>query len=253
MLSFTPAVSYAAAYPRTVEAGDFNQDGYADLVTAGNDANVGVLLNKGDGTFHNSVGYSHNGTTAYDALVGDLNEDGQLDLTVTTTTSRILGYYYGYYGGSYPIYTNDGHVKVLLGNGDGSFTPGATHDLGELTPTSLVAWRSGQRRRPRCGRRGCRCQWRHECSAGQRRWYVRRTAVDHQREFFSDGPRRSERRRPTRPTDTNRRCRLRPCCWAMAMEPFNLPNGCQTVHLPARRWGMSTATAHSIWSPDIPW
>ena len=74
-----------------------------DLVTAGSSFDVSVLLNKGDGALHDPVGYAHGGVTGYDVVVGDLNDDGKLDLTVTTTTSRIIGYQYGYYGGSYPL------------------------------------------------------------------------------------------------------------------------------------------------------
>ncbi len=139
MLSFTPAASYAAGSgPHAIAAGDFNGDGHVDLVTANQGLDVSVFLSRGDGTFHDKVGYSLGGQVGMDVVVGDLNADGKLDLTVTTLSTRITGYYYGYYGGSYPIFTNVGHVQVLLGNGDGSFTAGATQDLGDGTPTGLA-------------------------------------------------------------------------------------------------------------------
>ena len=66
-----------------------------------------------------------------DVVVGDLNADGKLDLTVTTSTFRISGYGSNDYG-QYPIYTDVGHLKVLLGNGDGSFTSASeTKNLGD--------------------------------------------------------------------------------------------------------------------------
>lgn len=133
LLSFSPAATYAADGPRDVEVGDFNGDGHADLVTANLSA-AGVQLNKGDGTFHEQVSYPMGGEhVALAVAVGDLNADGKLDVTVTTSTQRISGYYTdAYYGHEYPIYTSVGHVKVLLGNGDGTLTPSAeTKDLGD--------------------------------------------------------------------------------------------------------------------------
>jgi hypothetical protein len=132
MLSFNPAASYGAGGgPRAVDAGDFNGDGRADLVTANQSYDLGVLLNNGDGTFQDNVSVPLDEQVGMDVVVGDLNADGKLDLSVTTATTRISGYYTGYYGGSYPIYTSVGHLKVLLGNGDGSFTSGQTKDLGD--------------------------------------------------------------------------------------------------------------------------
>src|SRR5262249_31137103 len=72
------------------------------------------------------------GQTPLAVVVGDLNGDGKLDLTATTVTSRITGYGSDQYGNPYPVYATEGHVKVLLGNGTGAFTPtAATYDLAD--------------------------------------------------------------------------------------------------------------------------
>ncbi|MGD9720144.1 MAG: FG-GAP-like repeat-containing protein [Pirellulales bacterium] len=131
MLSFSPVATYASNGPRAIDAGDFDGDGHTDLVTANQSNDLGLLLNDGDGTLQESVSVSLDGKPGLDVVVGDLNADGTLDLSVTTAGSRISGYFTGYYGGTYPIYTSVGHLKVLLGNGDGSFTSGETKDLGD--------------------------------------------------------------------------------------------------------------------------
>ncbi|MEX2114559.1 MAG: FG-GAP-like repeat-containing protein [Pirellulales bacterium] len=131
MLSFSPVATYAADGPRAIDAGDFDGNGHTDLVTVNQFNDLGVRLNDGDGTFQNSVTVSLDGKSGIDVVVGDLNADGTLDLSVTAAGSRISGYFTGYYGGTYPTFTSVGHLKVLLGNGDGSFTSGETKDLGD--------------------------------------------------------------------------------------------------------------------------
>lgn len=56
---FAPAVSYpAGSYPNSVGVGDFNGDGFLDLVTANLGSNsVSVLLGGGNGTFAPTVSY----------------------------------------------------------------------------------------------------------------------------------------------------------------------------------------------------
>jgi len=116
--------------PQSLAVGDFNGDGRLDLVTV-NSRDVSVLLGIGNGTFQPArsivlpgefpPGYT--GTTAlpqapFSPAVADVNGDGKLDLAISGSTS----------------WTNssthvDAYVNVLLGNGDGSFTPKAVYHL----------------------------------------------------------------------------------------------------------------------------
>ena len=73
--------------PEGVATGDFNHDGYADIVTADTQSNtVSVLLSRGDGTFQPAVHYSvtnnSDGTgLGPDAVaVGDFAGNGKLDI-----------------------------------------------------------------------------------------------------------------------------------------------------------------------------
>jgi len=76
-----------------VAFGDMNNDGYLDIVVMGEDSNptpqhqMKVFINNGDGTF-NSTSYSidptANNRLAYGRMaLGDLNNDGKLDVVVT--------------------------------------------------------------------------------------------------------------------------------------------------------------------------
>jgi hypothetical protein len=88
-----------------IAVGDFDHDGHADLaVTSGDDYTVSVLKGNGQGAFTPFAG-SPIGTGNFPEAVkiGDFNNDGFQDLAVANA--------------------NDGDVYVLLGNGDGTFTP----------------------------------------------------------------------------------------------------------------------------------
>ena len=97
---------------QVVAAGDFNNDGRPDLVTASPSADnsctpgdgvLTVLLGNGDGTFTPSSS-SYTGLLNPHAMaVGDFNADGNLDVIVNQLT------------------TSGPQLLVFLGNGDGSF------------------------------------------------------------------------------------------------------------------------------------
>src|SRR5215469_2453195 len=83
-----------------IAVADLNNDGAADLVTAG-PSGASVFLGNGDGSFQPYVTYP-TGDTNTAVTIGDFNHDGYADLAL-------------------PRYGN--FVSVLLGNGDGTFGP----------------------------------------------------------------------------------------------------------------------------------
>ena len=100
--------------PTGVVTADFNGDGKLDLAVANmTDGTVTILLGNGDGTFTKKSTLTA-GSGANWLAVGDFNEDGKLDLAVANSGS-----------------TGSGGVTILLGNGDGTFTTGASLTTGE--------------------------------------------------------------------------------------------------------------------------
>ena len=99
--------------------GDFNGDGYPDVVAVGNEflesQPLQVFLGNGDGTFQ-AVRRSWNLTSIPDkSVAGDFNHDGKLDLALTV---------------------NPNGVAVLLGNGDGTFAAPMIYPTDDL-PSGL--------------------------------------------------------------------------------------------------------------------
>ena len=116
--TFQPVVTYGSGgVPASgVAVADLNGDGKADIVTTNCDTAggscfdngqgvVGVLLGNGDGTFRTAAVYNLSrtfGTFGADQVaIADVNQDGFPDLVVGTSRG----------------------LAVLLGNGDGTFSP----------------------------------------------------------------------------------------------------------------------------------
>ncbi len=90
--------------------GDFNNDGIPDVYVEFDNNNVenfGVLFGNGDGTFSSLSSVTQIG--GYDPVIADFNGDGFADLA-----------YFNCVSAGTPCYVN-----IALGNGDGTFTPGA--------------------------------------------------------------------------------------------------------------------------------
>jgi FG-GAP-like repeat len=85
----------------TVALGEFNGDGIKDLAVANSLGRISVLLGYGDGSFQWAFDYYNLTQGSTSIAVGEFNRDGIQDLVVDV------------YGG----------VRILLGNGNGTFQP----------------------------------------------------------------------------------------------------------------------------------
>lgn len=90
---------------------DFNGDGYDDVVTsAASGTAVWVRLGNGNGTFNAPVSYQAAGVNnVREIAIADLNGDGYKDLAVANLGEK--------------------SVKILLGNGNGTFNAGVTYQF----------------------------------------------------------------------------------------------------------------------------
>jgi hypothetical protein len=128
-LAFGPySFSGTGPFPLALAVGDFNNDGFPDLVLGNSspDANgnytLSVFLSNGTGLYGTptTVALPASPTSFQNAAafaVGDFNNDGNLDLAVAGD--------------------NSDQALILLGNGAGSFTPTAIVKTG-FTPNSIV-------------------------------------------------------------------------------------------------------------------
>ena len=108
----SPSHYGAGSTPSSMATADFNKDGYVDLAAlntgSGDHSTVSILLGTAGGGFGapSSITIDH---SQADILAADFNNDGKLDLIIAIPWSNNL--------------TVTPHLQVLLGNGDGTFTP----------------------------------------------------------------------------------------------------------------------------------
>src|SRR2546425_4616541 len=133
--TFQPARLFAAGQGSlSVAVGDVNGDGRPDLAVANYYSNdVSVLLGNGDGTFQAAQSFTTAGPNPVTVAMGDVNGDGRLDLAVTNSANTSSG-------------AVPGNVSVLLGNGDGTFQPARTIDVGTTPAFVAVGDFSGEGR-----------------------------------------------------------------------------------------------------------
>jgi hypothetical protein len=123
---FLPVVQYDSGAPEVISmaVADLNRDGKQDLVVVNyngypseGDSSIGVLLGNGDGTFQPVVFYDAGTSGVTSVAIGDLNNDGKLDVVVASA----------------------GSVSVFMGKGNGSFKPAVVYSSGgvNFVPVSV--------------------------------------------------------------------------------------------------------------------
>jgi len=105
----------------TIASGDFNGDGFTDLVVANNgDTTLGitVFLSNPDGSLQPGVNYGSGGGMEF-AAVADFNGDGNLDIAASDFENEV--------------------VHIFTGTGTGTFIEGPQYSTGGPSPAAIVA------------------------------------------------------------------------------------------------------------------
>ncbi len=117
--SFSPYEGYdLPSSPNSLASGDFDGDGWDDLVSSSSRFTgvVQIMFNNGDGTYADEIQYFIDAEDPSEVEVADINADDYDDIVVVN---------YGVYSGVEP-----GSVSVILSNGDGTFAPEENHVVG---------------------------------------------------------------------------------------------------------------------------
>jgi len=139
---FTNVSQYAqisdTAYGRSASCGDFNNDGFQDVIVLNSSGNITIYQNNGDGTFSDvtsTAGLTYQEDPA-GCSVGDIDNDGDLDLYVTNITDKNILYQ--------NQCNNQNYLKVkLVGSVSNRFGIGAKIMLANQND-SLLAYREMQ-------------------------------------------------------------------------------------------------------------
>ncbi len=119
---YTPTTDNGEAYGWDIATGDFNGDGFTDVVVANccGDATVGitVFLSRGDGSLLPGVNYGAGGNWSF-VTVADFNKDGKMDIAALDYVA--------------------GQIQIYKGKGDGTFTAGTTGLTGDTNSQTLIA------------------------------------------------------------------------------------------------------------------
>jgi hypothetical protein len=113
--TFTVQTTYSAgprSSPYSIAVDDFNKDHQLDIAVANSGTNnVGIFLGDGNGSFLSQNTYSISpGSRPYSIIIGDFNQDNQLDIAVSN-------------------YDTD-NISILIGYGNGSFATPTIHSTG---------------------------------------------------------------------------------------------------------------------------
>ncbi|CAF4955886.1 unnamed protein product, partial [Rotaria sp. Silwood1] len=172
--SFDGPITYSTdigSNPQSVDIGDFNGDDQLDIVVANyGSKSVNILLKYDPGAFQSMIWYSTGTNSNPNSIaIGDLNNDGRLDIVVANRGSGNIGIFFGYDNGTFSRqitfsigsssrpysvaihdFNNDsrldiavanfwsGDVVILLGYGDGTFTNQMRYSTGEDSGSIFV-------------------------------------------------------------------------------------------------------------------
>jgi len=114
--TFKARVTYDLTAGGDLQIGDFNGDGFNDIIAATASTGVQLLTGKGDGTFNVAVTIATTGN-ANRVFASDFNRDGKLD----------------FFAGTFA----DGNGQVALGDGSGGFTLQSVYDTTTGTSVSF--------------------------------------------------------------------------------------------------------------------